>query len=98
MAKQKKTEIVAKDPKHKRFYVFRHKMIDAESQVVENLKVGCFWGPAFEDAWLIADHATATELATQASKMLGGDDGFTYCVGAVDVIVDGFFTLEVIKK
>lgn len=97
MAKTKKTEIVAKDPKHQRFYVYRHKMV-GEDQVLENLKVGCFWGTAFEDAWLIADHAKAVELATEAGKCLGGSDGFTYCVGAVDVIVDGFFTLEVIKK
>jgi hypothetical protein len=84
---------------HSRYYVFRHKtdVVDGKPvQTVETLMDGHYWSPAFSQAKLV-DGITATQLANEASKMLGGSDGWTYCVGKVNVEVDGFFEIVVIR-
>jgi hypothetical protein len=84
---------------HSRYYVFRHKTViidDKPVQTVEVLTDDHRWWEAFHLAKL-TDGIKAIELANEASKMLGGSDGFTYCVGKVNVEVDGFFEIVVVR-
>ena len=84
---------------HQRYYAYRHKTVivdDKPVQTVETLRDNNWWSPTFSQAKL-TDRIKATQLADEASKMLGGSDGWTYCVGRVNVEADGFFEAIVIR-
>ena len=70
---------------HKRFYIYRHQM-DGEVQTIQYFTQGG-WVDDFEYAWLRSDLNVVQQDATGYTK--GGP--WTYCVGAVDCVVDGFF-------
>lgn len=89
------------DSSHVRFHVYRHKtetVNGAAVQTMQDLVPGNLWANSFKDAQLFTDQNQAVEIATQASKMLGGSDGFTYCVGQVFIESNGYSEAIVIGK
>ena len=84
------------DGSHKRFYIYRHKMV-GEDQVMEQLTDDRKWTAPFKDAWLIADHDVAVQQAKSEKACFPQRDvDFTVCIGAVDIAVDPYFALEVV--
>jgi len=91
----KKQVVDYDDGSHRRFYIYRHKMV-GEDQVMEYLN-GDDWVKDFSQAYLQADHGTAVWMAQNRKKYFHPDSCFTVCIGAVDIAVDPYFALEVVE-
>ena len=96
----KKTIVQYDDGSHKRYFIYRHKMIN-EDQIVEYYSTihhgWSAWSPEFKNATLIGDHALTVQTAkSEKACFPERDTSFTVCIGCVEVSPDGYFSPEVI--
>lgn len=82
----------------KRYYLFRH-VIGSVEDSVEFRDITGSWSAVFDNAIL---RSTQDELAdiVEASKAVVDPfaPSFTYCIGEVDIEVNGFFPIVVVHK
>ena len=80
----------------KRYYIFRHVPGSEEETVMYRDTTGS-WYATFDKAALWADHDFVVKKAKKL-KEVGNSNGVqhAYCIGQVDIVINGLFVLEVV--
>jgi hypothetical protein len=81
---------------HRRYYVYRHKTVLVNGEAVQTIEymLDCYnnyrlWTSEFKEAQLFSREVPARGNATRQKEL--DTEGYTYCIGEVNVEVNGFF-------